>query len=82
MAGHGGDLRKQPMDLEQLEKFRHGVGKLNDNELARQYRYLHGRLALEDGVPTPNARVVQEFIQIWREAHRRGRITPLPTGVR
>jgi hypothetical protein len=49
-----------------------GVGKLNDNELARQHRYLHGRLTLEDDVPTPNARVVQEFVQIWREVHRRG----------
>jgi hypothetical protein len=66
------------MDLEQLENFRDGVSKLKDNELARQYRYLHGKLTLVDGVPTPNARVVQEFVQIWREAHRRGRITPLP----
>jgi hypothetical protein len=48
------------------------LSKLNDNELARQYRYLHGRLTLEDAVSTPNARVVQEFVQIWREAHRRG----------
>jgi hypothetical protein len=66
------------MDLQRLETFRDGVSKLNDNELARQYRYLHGKLALVEGVATPNVRIVQEFVQIWREAHRRGRITPLP----
>ena len=82
MAGHAGERRKQSMGVEQLEKFRDGVSKLNDNELARQYRYLHGRLTLEDGVPTPNARTVQEFVQVWREADRRGRITPLPKNVR
>jgi hypothetical protein len=37
MAGLRGPRREQPMDLEQLEKFRNGASKLNDNGLARQY---------------------------------------------
>lgn len=82
MAEEWRPKERAPMGPEQLAKFRDGVFRLNDNELARQYRYLHDRLRLQEGVATPETRILQEFVQIWREAHRRGRITPLPKGVR
>lgn len=67
-----------PLNFVQLQEYRTLISKMTDRELARQYRWLHERVSLKDGVPTPDARAVQEFVQAWREAHRRGRITPLP----
>ena len=75
MAGHGGPKRGDPMDLQHLEKFREGVSKLNDNELARQYRYLHGKLTLAEGVPTPNA---ESFRSLCRFGARRTAGAELP----
>ena len=66
------------MDSEQLLNYRNSVKKLKDNELAGQYRAVHRQLTLKDGEPTPDARAAQEFIQLWREAHRRRIITPAP----
>ena len=75
----GGPGRKgPPLNAVELQEYRYSIGRLNDNELARQYIYLHKLVELRPGEPTPNARAVQEFVQVWREANRRGRITPLP----
>jgi hypothetical protein len=75
---HPSDRRGPPMNLPQLQEYRLAIAKMRDSELANQYRWLHDLVTLKDGEPTSNVRVVQKFIQVWREANRRGRITPFP----
>jgi hypothetical protein len=67
-----------PMNQAQLDKYRQGLAEMKHTELARHYRWLHGLIALQEGQRTPATRTVQEFMQVWREANRRGRITPFP----